>query len=117
MTYRVALKLQKRLTQQDKCYNTLNNHAVRDKNYENVFNYWKTFKMKTKKDYHDLYVKGDVLFSVQVFEPFRRNIIISFKLDHVYYLSNPAYDWNAMLMFINDKSKSQMFKSINSYKA
>ena len=23
----------------------------------------------------------------------------SFELDHVYYLSNPAYGWNAMLMF------------------
>ena len=30
-----------------------------------------------------------------------KNPVNSFELDHVYYLSNPAYGWNAMLMFID----------------
>lgn len=28
-----------------------------------------------------------------------KKLVNSFELDHVYYLSNPAYGWNAMLMF------------------
>ena len=36
---------------------------ISDKEYEHVLNVWNKFEMKTMKDYHDLYLKCDVLFS------------------------------------------------------
>ena len=38
-----------------------------------VFNVWDKFEIKTKKDYHDLYLKCNVLLLVDVFEKFRNN--------------------------------------------
>ena len=36
--------------------------------------------MKTMKDYHDLYVKCDVLLSVDVFQKFRNNGLKNYGL-------------------------------------
>ena len=41
-----------------------------DREYEHVFNVWKKFERL--KDYHDLYLKGDVLSLVNAF----KNLII-----------------------------------------
>ena len=53
--------------------------------------------MKTMKDYHDLYLKGDVLLLADVFEKFRHNSLKNYGLCPSYYLSAPALTWNAML--------------------
>ena len=36
--------------------------------YEYVLKVWSTFQMKTMKDYHNLYLKCDVLFLIDVFK-------------------------------------------------
>ena len=38
------------------------------KKYEHVLNIWNKFETKAMKDYHDLYLKCDVLFLVNMFE-------------------------------------------------
>ena len=38
------------------------------KEYEHVFKVWNTFQMITMKDYHELYLKCDVLLLAYVFE-------------------------------------------------
>ena len=53
--------------------------------------------MKKMKDYHDLYLKCDVLSLVDVFEKFRNNSIKNCGLCTRYYLSAPGLNWNAML--------------------
>ena len=47
-----------------------------------------TFKMNTMKDYHDLYLKVDVLLLTCVFETFRKESISSFELDPPGYSCN-----------------------------
>ena len=42
------------------------------KHYEYVLKAWKPFRMTAIKDYHDLYLNGDVLLSACVFETFRK---------------------------------------------
>ena len=44
-------------------YNSLVNRYISGKNHEPVFNILKAFKMKTIKDYHDLYRKYQKLIS------------------------------------------------------
>ena len=39
--------------------------------------------MKTMKDYHDLHLKTDVLFLVDVFQQFRKMCMENYKLDPV----------------------------------
>ena len=46
--------------------------------------------MDTMKDYHDLYLKVDVLLLTCVFETFRKESLNSFELDPAYYLSTPG---------------------------
>ena len=53
--------------------------------------------MKMMKDYHNLYLKCDVLLLADVFEKFRNNSIKNYGLCPSYYLSTPALTWDAML--------------------
>ena len=46
----------------------MNSCAISDKNCEHVLNIWKAFKVNIMKDYHDLYLKVDVLLLICVFE-------------------------------------------------
>ena len=51
------------------------------------------------KDYHDLYLKVDVLLLACGFEIFRKESMNSFELDFAHYLSTLGYSWDAMLSF------------------
>ena len=66
--------------------------------------------MNTVEDYHDLYLKIDVLLLISVF--------IYFELDPGYYLSSPDCSWNTVLRFadvnlkiISDIEKKQFIGS------
>ena len=70
------------------------------------------------KDFHDLYLKVDVLSLTCVFETFRKESINSFELDPPFYLSTPGYSWDGMLRFtyvnlklISDIEKYQLVES------
>ena len=98
-------KLKEGLPSKDKFHNTLINHGISNKNYEHVLNVWKVFKMHSMKEYHDLYLKVDVLLLACVFETFRIESINSFELDPAYYLSTPGYSWDALLRFTDANLK------------
>ena len=53
---------------------------ISDKEYQHVLKVWNKFEMKTMKDYHDLYLKCDVLLSVDVFQKFRNNGLKNYGL-------------------------------------
>ena len=52
--------------------------------------------MKTMKDYHDLYLKYDVLLLADVFEKFRNKRFKNDDLRPSHYLSPPGLSWDAM---------------------
>ena len=52
-------------------YSKLTNKGITDKDYEHAQKVWKTLKMKTMRDYHNLYDQADVLLLADVFENFR----------------------------------------------
>ena len=53
--------------------------------------------MNTKGDYHDLYLKTDVLFLADVFEKFINTCLEYYGLDPCHYFSSPGLSWDAML--------------------
>ena len=53
--------------------------------------------MKTMKDYHDLYLKCDVLLLANVFEKFRNNSLKNHRLYPSHYLSASGLSWDVML--------------------
>ena len=63
---------------------------ISDKEYEHVFNVWKNFEIKAMKDYHDFYLKYDILLLADVFEKFWKNILKNYGLCSSHYLSAPG---------------------------
>ena len=78
-------------------YSKLTGHGINNYNYQHVLNIWKTFKMKTFKDYLELYNISDVLLLADVFENFRDICLKNYGLDPVYYFTAPGLAWDAML--------------------
>ena len=55
------------------------------------------FKMKNMGDYHDHYLKKDVLLFTDVFEKFIDTCFKYYGLDPCHYFSCPGLSWDAML--------------------
>ena len=58
---------------------------------------WDKFKMKNMGDYHDHYLKKDVLLLTDLFEKFIDPCLKYYKLDCCHYFSAPGLSWDAML--------------------
>ena len=58
---------------------------------------WNVFGMKTFGEYHDLYLKCDVLLLCDVFETFIDSCLKYYGLDPCHYFSSPGLAWDAML--------------------
>ena len=66
-------KLKEQLPSKEKFNSSLTNKQNSRKEYEHVLMVWNKFEMATMKDYHDLYIKCDVLLLADVFKKFRNN--------------------------------------------
>ena len=58
---------------------------------------WDKFKMKNMGDYHDHYLKKDVLLLADVFEKFIDTCLKYYELDPCHYFHAPGLSWDAML--------------------
>ena len=74
----------------------LYNKGISDDDYAHA-EVWKKFKMRTMKDYYNLYLDSDVLLLADVFENFRDVCLQHYKLDPAWYYSAPGLSWDAML--------------------
>ena len=90
-------KFKEELPNKEKFYNSLTNRKINNEEYEHVLHVWNNFEMKTMKDYHDLYLKCDILYLADVFEKFRNDSLKSYALCPSHYLSAPGLSWDAML--------------------
>ena len=78
-------------------YNRLADQSIRREEYEHAMNVWKEFDLKNMGEYHDLYLKTDVLLLADVFEKFRKVCTSYYKLDPAHYYTSPGLAWDAML--------------------
>lgn len=77
--------------------NRLRNEPCKPEDYAHAQTVWREFGCQTFKDYHDLYLKADVLLLADVFEAFRDVCLKNYELDPAYYVSAPHLSWDAML--------------------
>ena len=92
-----------KLPVQQDFYSILNNEHISDEQYKHAQNVWDTFNLKTMGDYHDLYLKSDILLLADVFENFRKTCLQYYKLDPCHYFTSPGLSWDAMLKMTNIK--------------
>ena len=74
---------------------------ISNKEYEHVLEVWNKFEMKTMKDYHDLYLKCEVLTLADVFETSRNNSLNNYGLCPSHYLSAPDLSCDTMVKMRN----------------
>ena len=91
------------LPTKDQFYSILNDQHITDDEYDHAKKVWKTFKIKTMGEYHDLYLVSDVLLLTDVFEDFRKTCMQYYKLDPCHYFMSPGLSWDAMLKMTNIK--------------
>ena len=86
-----------RLPDIDCFFNSLKDCGITDKEYQRASNVWKVFENKNLGEYHDLYLKTDVLLLCDVFERFIDVCLKDYGLDPYHYYSLPGLSWEAML--------------------
>ena len=84
-------------------YSILNDQDITDDEYDHAKKVWKTFKIKTMGEYHDLYLRSDVLLLTNVFANFRKTGMQYYKLDPCHYFTSPGRSWDAILKMTNIK--------------
>ena len=89
------------LPTKEEFYSILNNEHISDEDYCHAKKVWNTFKLKTMGEYHNLYLKSDILLLADVFENFRKTCLQYYKLDPCHYFTSPGLSWDAMLKMTN----------------
>ena len=79
-----------RLPSKDKFYSKLNMAGVCDKEYEHACKVWREFGIKNMGEYHDLYLKTDVILLANVFESFREVCMKNYGLDPAHFYTAPG---------------------------
>ena len=96
-------KFNEKLPSKEEFYSILNDEHISDEDYEHACNVWNTFKWTSMGDYHNLYLKSDILLLADVFENFRKTCLQYYKLDPCHYFNSTGLSWDAMLKMTNIK--------------
>ena len=85
------------LPSKEQFYSRLTEEDITNDDYNKAKQIWKHFDIKNMGEYHDLYLKTDVLLLTDVFENFRDMCLSFYGLDPVYYYTLPNFAFDAML--------------------
>ena len=80
-------------------YSQLTDSHITDKDYDHARKVWSTFNCETMRDYHDLYLKTDVLLLADVMTEFRKTCKKAYELEALHYYTSPGLAWDAMLKY------------------
>ena len=84
----------------DKFFSSLKDCGISEGEYQRACNVWKVFGIKTLGEYHDLYLKTDVLLLCDVSQKFINVCLKDYDLDPSCYFSSPALLWDAILKWL-----------------
>ncbi|XP_068709676.1 uncharacterized protein [Montipora foliosa] len=96
-------KFNEKLPSKEDFYSILNDEHITDKDYQHAQTVWDTFSLKNMGEYHDIYLKSDILLLADVFENFRKTCLQYYKLDPCHYFTSPGLSWDAMLKMTDIK--------------
>uniref|UniRef100_A0A158P4I1 DNA-directed DNA polymerase n=1 Tax=Tetranychus urticae TaxID=32264 RepID=A0A158P4I1_TETUR len=88
----------------DKYYSSLKDANISNEMYNHLQNIWNKFACETLGDFHDLYLKVDVILLAAVFENFRKVSHENFNLDPCHNFSIPGLSMNAALRYTRAKA-------------
>ena len=89
--------LETNLPPKEAFHSILNDSGISEEDYQHAQKVWETYRMKTMRDYHDLYLESDVLLLSDVFENFRDVCMENYHLDPAFYYTAPGLAWDACL--------------------
>ena len=78
-------------------FSSLKDQCISEKDYKRALDVCNVFTMNTVGDYHDLYLKTDVLLLADIFEKFVNTYLDYYGLDPCCYFNRPGLSWDAML--------------------
>jgi hypothetical protein len=104
---------ERQLPSKEQFFNRLNDEAISDCDYAHAQSVWSTFNCTSMRDYHDLYLKTDVLLLADVFEKFRSVCLQTNGLDPMHYYSLLGLSWDAALKM--SKIKLDLITDISMY--
>ena len=84
-------------------YSQLRGENISKEDYNHAQEVWKEFKISNMQEYHDLYLKTDVLHLADIFENFRKVCQKNYNLDPAWYYTSPGLAWDSMLKTTNVK--------------
>ena len=78
-------------------YSSLNMSKINESDYKHAQRVWEEFGVRNIGDYHDLYLRTDVLLLANVFEAFRDTCLKHYSLDPAHFYMAPGLAWKACL--------------------
>ena len=85
------------LPSKDEFNTILTDEGTRDEQYTHAQKVLDIFKLNNMGEYHDLYLKSDILLLADIFENFRKTCLQYYKVDPAHYFTSPGLSWDAML--------------------
>ena len=70
---------------------------ISEDDYQHAQRVWKEFGIRNLGDYHDLYLRTDVVLLANVFEAFRDTCLRHYSLDPAHFYTAPGLAWKACL--------------------
>ena len=71
--------------------------SISVEDYQHAQRVWKEFGIRDLGDYHDLYLRTDVVLLANVFEAFKDTCLRHYTLDPAHFYTSPGLAWRACL--------------------
>ena len=87
----------------DAFYSNLNMSLISEEDYQHAQKVWEEFGICDLGNYHDLYLRTDVVMLANVYEAFRDTYLKHYSLDPVHFYTSPGLAWKACLKHTGNK--------------
>ena len=71
--------------------------SISEEDYQHAQRVWEEFGIHNLGDFHDLYLRTDVVLLANVYDAFRDTCLRHYKLDPAHFCTSPGLAWKACL--------------------
>ena len=82
-------------------YSSLTRYNVTKEDYQHALNVCEKYGLTSLGQFHDLYLKSDVVLLCDVFKSFRSQSMEQYELDPCHFMTSPGLSWAACLKTTN----------------